>query len=194
MGKNYKAIDTTKGFTDGYIKQVCFRNEHLKKQVGPFKWFILTLVEFIVGAELIESIIFTGSVPPHKNLNKNDSEQYGNELHLTLHIPAGLITNLLRNQIIELLYYKFYSQYLILEQVGNVHIDDNKKTINCTRTRFRARKNLFSQFIAVRRVYDLFWLIVNLMVDLIVFIATTDIQLVLLSALIVEAFRRVLRV
>lgn len=194
MDKDYEVVDGAKGFTGSYLKTVCFRNDELKRQVSAFKWFILTVVEFLVGSELLENFVVTGSVPPYKTIKKDDSPSYGAELHLTLHIPAGFFTNLLRKQIIELLYYKFHWQYLILDQVGETHINDDEKVIDCTRTRFRARKELFYQFIAVRRVYDLFWLVFNLSIDLLVFFATTDIKMALVAALSIEAIRRVLRV
>lgn len=194
MSKNYKVIDSDKGRPNSYLKLVAFRNEELKKQVSSLKWFILTVVEMIVGTELLESFVTTGSVPTYKKILKEDSDEYGNELHLSLHIPAGLVTNILRSQIIDLLYYKYYLQYLILYPVGKPCEDNKSKTIDCSRTRFRARKNVFYQFIALRRVYDLFWLIFNITVDSLVFVATTDIKFVLLSALTIEAIRRLLRV
>jgi len=194
MSKNHKVIDMANGRTKGYLKEVCFRSTDLKQRISSIKWFTLTIIEVIVGAELLESIVTTGSVKPNETLAKTDSEQYGNELHLTLHIPAGLITNLLRNQIIELLYYKYYLHYLVLTPVGEPCVDDNSNIIDCSRTRFRARKNVFYQFIALRRVYDLFWLVFNISVDLLIFLTTTDINLALLSALSIEAARRLLRV
>jgi len=194
MKKNYKVIDTQNGRIGSYLKLVCYRNTNLKAQVTPIKWFVMTIVELIVGTELLESFVTTGSVPPYKTIVKDDSDNYGNELHLSLHIPAGLITNILRNQIIELLYYKYSLQYLVLEPVGEPHVNNEQSTIDCSRTRFRARKEIFYQFIALRRVYDFFWLVCNLTIDLMVFFITTDIKFVLLSALAVEAFRRFLRV
>ena len=194
MVQNYKVIDSTNGRTRGYLNEVYFRNDELKQKVGLWKWAVLTIIEMIVGAELLESLVTTASVLPYRNLKKVDSEEYGNELHLALHIPAGLVTNLLRKQVIELLYYKYYLQYLILDPVGECDVNSESKTIDCSRTRFRARKNVFYQFIALRRVYELFWLIFNIAVDLLVYLATTDIKFVLLSALTVEAIRRVLRV
>ena len=190
----YKVTDKTEGKTDGYIKVVFFRNDEIKSKISAFRWFILTIVEMVVGTEILESFTTTGSVKPCKTIVKADSDNYGDELHLTLHIPAGLITNILRNQIIELLYYKFHYQYMILESVGEPVIDKTKGTIDCSRTRFRARKELFYQFIALRRVYDFTWLIVNLSIDTVVFFATTDIKFALVSAIVVEAIRRFLKV
>jgi len=194
MDKDYKVIDNAKGHTTGYHKNVFFRSDGLKKQVTAIKWFFLTVVEMIVGSELLESFIITGSVPPYGTNIKDDSHKYGKESHLTNHIPAGFFTNLLKTQIIELLYYKFHWHYLILDQVGEPQIDDKKKVIDCTRTRFRAKKDLFYQYIALRRVYDLSWVVFNLAIDLIVFFITTDLELVLISAISVEAIRRILRV
>ncbi|MBT1443308.1 hypothetical protein KJI95_02030 [Shewanella sp. JM162201] len=193
MTKDYRVIDSAKGRTESYLRLVCFRSPELKKEISLWKWFVLTIVEMVVGTELLESFLTTGSVSPYKTLIKEDSTEYGNELHLTLHIPAGLITNLLRNKIIELLYYKHFLHYLILVPVGEPCVNDESKTIDCSRTRFRARKNIFYQFISLRRVYDLFWLVFNITIDLLVFLATTDIQFALLSALTIEAIRRLLR-
>lgn len=194
MSNNYKVIDNTQPSANSYLKMVCFRNTDIKKQILPFKWFLLTLVEMIVGTELLESLVTTGSVQPSKTLIKEDSEKYGSELHLSLHIPSGFITNILRKQIIEVLYYKYSLQYLILVPIGEPVIDEQKKIIDCSGTRFRARKNIFHQFMVLRRVYDLFWLVLNITVDLLVFVATTDIKLALLSALTLEAIRRLVRI
>lgn len=194
MKNNFKVIDTQNKRTGSYLKLVCYRNTDLKAQVTRFKWFVMTIVEMVVGTELLESLVTTGSVPPYQTIIKDDSDNYGNELHLSLHIPAGLITNILRNQIIELLYYKYSLQYLILVPVGEPYVNKEESTIDCSRTRFRARKEIFYQFIALRRVYDLFWLIFNLTIDLMVFLITTDIKFALLSAFAVEALRRLLRV
>ena len=194
MTKNYKVIDSTSRHTEGYLKTVLFRSAELKKMISMWKWSVLTLVEMIVGTELLESFVTTGSVLPYRRQAEENSKEYGNELHLTLHIPAGLITNLLRQKIIELLYYKYSLHYLILDSVGEPSINNESKIIDCSRTRFRARKNLFYQFIALRRVYDLFWLVFNIIIDSLVFLATTDIKFALLSALTVEAIRRLLRV
>ncbi|MGI2121253.1 hypothetical protein ACRN9J_03500 [Shewanella baltica] len=194
MSKNYRVIDSQNGIVGSYLKMVCYRNSDLMGQVTALKWFAMTIVEMVVGTELLESFVITGSVIPYYTIVKDDSANYGSELHLSLHIPEGVITNILRNQIIELLYYKYSLQYLILSPVGKPYVNNEKNTIDCSRTRFRARKDIFYQFIALRRVYDLFWLVFNVTVDLIVFFVTTDIKFALLSALFVEAIRRLLRV
>ena len=158
------------------------------------KWIWLTLIELIVGPELIESIVTTASVPPDGKNQKEDSSKFGAELHLTLHIPSGLVTNFLRPKIIELLYYKFYWQYLLITPVGEPYINDKARTIDCTRTRFRARKEVFYQLIALRRVYDLSWLVFNLSVDLLVYYLSSSLEWALVSALIIEGARRLLKV
>ncbi|WP_020411181.1 hypothetical protein [Microbulbifer variabilis] len=194
MNKAYEVIDHANSYTGGYIKEVFLRDQELKGQIGYFKWLIITLVEMIVGSELLESLIVTGSVPPHNTIEKIDSSKYGSEMHLSLHIPAGLVTGIFKRQILEVLYFKFYCRYEILDKVGEPFINHRNRVIDCTRVRFRARKSLFYQFIALRRVYDLFWLVLNLLIDVIVFFITTDIKFALLAALIVEALRRILRV
>lgn len=166
---DYRVLDKTQAYEKSYISVVFRRNERLKDDISLRKWIWLTLIELIVGFELIESIVTTASVPPYGKNQKEDSSKYGAELHLTLHIPSGLITNFLRSQIVELLYYKFYLKYLLLSPMSEPYIDDEARTIDCTRTRFRARKEIFYQLIALRRVYDLSWLVFNLSIDFLVF-------------------------
>ncbi len=106
-----------------------FRTDELKEHVTLYKWFILTIVEMVVGPEIIESIVTTGSVPPFKTIVKDDSYKFGAERHLTLHIPSGIVTNILRPIIIELLYYKFHKLYLILEPTSEPYVNENTKTV-----------------------------------------------------------------
>lgn len=191
---DYRVIDEASAYKKSYLGVVFLRNERVKSDISLIKWVWLTLVEIIVGSEILESIVTTGSVYPHDNIEKDDSIKYGAELHLNLHIPSGIITNFLRNHIIELLYYKFYYQYLIFRPVGVPDFDDDNKTINCTRTRFRADKGMFYQLIALRRVYDLSWLLINLSIDLIVFCFFQNIESALISAILVEGIRRLLKI
>ncbi len=191
---DYRVLDKTKAHEKSYISVVFRRNDRLKDDISLSKWIWLTLIELIVGFELIESIVTTASVPPYGKNQIEDSGKYGAELHLTHHIPSGLITNLLRSQIIELLYYKFYYQYLLLSLVGEPYIDDTAHTIDCTRTMFRARKEIFYQLIALRRVYDLSWLVFNLFIDLLVYYLSSSLEWALVSALTIEGVRRLLKV
>jgi len=191
---DYRVIDKTTAYEKSYIGVVFRRNDRLKNDISLIKWLWLTLIELVVGFELIESIVTTASVPPYGKNQKEDSGKYGAELHLSLHIPSGLITNFLRPQIIELLYYKYYYQYLLLSPVGEPDINDTKNIIDCTRTRFRARKEIFYQLIALRRVYDFSWLVFNLSVDLIVYYLSSNLEWALVSALTIEGIRRLLKV
>jgi hypothetical protein len=191
---NYKIIDNQTAYTSSYIGTVFRRNPNLKTMISFWRWTWLTILEIVVGAELLENIIISGSVFPHENITKkDDSTKFGNELHLTLHIPSGFITNFFRPKIIELLYYKFCCQYLLLHPVGETSINHNKKTIDCTRTRFRANKELFYQLIAFRRVYEISWLGFNLLVDILVLYFSYNINWAIISAISVEAIRRLLK-
>ena len=191
---DYRVLDKTGAYEKSYIGVVFRRHDRLKDDISLSKWIWLTLIELIVGPELIESIVTTASVPPYGKNPKEDISKYGAEFHLTLHIPSGLITNFLRPQIIELLYYKFHWQYLLLMPLGEPYIDVKARTIDCTRTRFRARKEIFYQLIALRRVYDLSWLVFNLSVDLLVYYLSSSLEWALVSALTIEGARRLLKV
>ncbi len=190
----YKVVDQSSAYLGSYIRILFFRKSELVKEIPLLKWVWLTFVEFIFGIELLESIVTTGSVKPYKNIEKPDSHLFGDEIHLNHHIPSGLLTNLFRPYLVQLLYFKYYKQYLILIPVGEPYINDAENRIDCTRTRFRARKEVFSQLITFRRIYELMWVIFNLSVDLIVYYFSKSIEWALLSAMCIEALRRFLRV
>lgn len=146
----------------------------------------------LVGVELLESIVTTGSVEPYRTIKKDDSSEFGAELHLNLHIPTGIVTNMCRRFILEVLYYKYYWQYLIFDRVGDPHINGKEKIIDCTRTRFRAKKSLFYQMIALRRVYNLAWIIFNISIDILVYYLSSSIDAAILSGIAIETLRRLL--
>lgn len=197
---NYEVIDRSKYLDSSYLRAVLFRGNNLRgsephiPHVSRWKWIRLTLIELAFGIDLIDSIITTGSVPPHKNIDSEDNENFGAPLHLNNHIPFSLMSSKCRKAIVEVLYYKYYLHYYIIWPVGEPHIDDNKQRIDVTRTRFRAGKDRFYQLIALRKVYDVIWLVGNLSIDLFVYLLFQSLEAALLSALTVEGFRRFLRI
>ena len=189
-----KAVDRSNYYQQSYFPTVFFRGDRVKDLVSRRKWAWLTVVELIVGVDLIESILATSSVPPHKNIRKKDSNEYGLPQTLNNHIPAGMITNLLRPNVIEVLYFKYYGQYLILWPDSEIRHDEAKTEIDLTRYRFAAGKDRLNQLMALRKVYDGSWLIANLSIDALVWIASQNLESVLISALLVEGLRRALRI
>ena len=194
MHKNYSVIDKGSAYESGYLKLVFFRRTTLVDKVSLIRWVQLTIVEMIVGYELLESFLITASVPSDFKDREPDNEDYGKPMHLRLHIPMGLVNKRLKPYILEVLYYKYYLQYLMIEPVQAPKRDELTKTINCTRTRFRAKKSMFYQLIYFRRVYDLTWLLTNVCIDLAVYLSSSDINLAIISALLVEGFRRLIKI
>ncbi|ETZ09179.1 hypothetical protein [Vibrio parahaemolyticus] len=194
MNKNYRVVDKTRTYEDGYLKLVFFRSHKLRDRIGRMRWILVTLTELMVGAELLESLLVTASVPPSLQSEKAEYERFGLPLHLSMHIPMGFVTKKLKFKILEVLYYKYCLQYMILESTSPPKVNELEKIINCTRTKFRVNKYTFYQFIALRRVYDLSWLVFNISLDLLIYVWSNDLNAALLSALFVEGLRRAIKV
>ncbi|WP_318408165.1 hypothetical protein [Photobacterium leiognathi] len=181
--KTKKVIDNSEYSKDGFYHLIWSRGDELKSEINRYYWFYLTLIEMLVGYELIENIIITS------NCNNND---IGKGLHLNMLIPNGFVNNFFRKRILDLLYFKYYLRYKSL-CISSI-VDNNSENINCTRKKFFSRKGVSYQFIAFRRCYDIFWLIMNLFFDAIVYFYTNDISMVLVAALLFEGLRRIVKI
>ncbi|WP_157579940.1 hypothetical protein [Teredinibacter turnerae] len=190
--KNYRAVDHSQVVKTNMFKGFAIRNNTAKESVGLLKWIWLCIVEIMFGEELIESIVTTASVDNMSDRYK--SSDYGIALNLSVHIPSGVMINIFRKSVIEVLYYKFYIQYLLIEPRDEVDINQHKSEIDCTRIRFSVFKQKFWQIIAFRRIYIFSWVIINASIDLVVYLFSTSISMALISAFIVEGLRRLIKV
>ncbi|MCD9485460.1 hypothetical protein GLP25_20070 [Photobacterium phosphoreum] len=181
--KTKNVIDNSEYSKNGFYQLIWFRGDDLKSEINRYYWFYLTLIEMLVGYELVENVILTS------NGNNNDT---GKGLHLNRIIPSGIINNFLRKRILDVLYFKYYCRYKMF-CISSV-VDNDLDEINCTRKVFFAKKGNFYQLIAFRRCYDLFWLVLNIFVDTIVYFYTNDISMVLISAISIEGIRRLLKI
>jgi len=193
MSSHIRIIDNSNLVKQNYLKIVWFRNEQLKKEVSLFRWIWLCALEIMFGEELLENFVITcpdNTSPEHENSNN----EYCMANMLNSHIPNGIFTNVFRKQLIELLYYKYYLQYLMIipSSEYSVHVEQN--TINLTRSPFWFRKKLLYQVIAFRRVYILSAIAFNLAVDFAVFVYSSDLHITALVAISLEAFRRLLKI
>ena len=180
-----KIKDDTKSHTSSYFWLVLTRQSDEAKEIGIIDWIKLTLFELMFGEELLEQLTLTSS---YNNVGEN--QKTGHMLHLNDIIPAGFLTNLFRQQILQLLYFKFFKIYLFLASESEVRESDS--VVDLTRSRFAMRHELLYQVIAFRRVYILCWLCFNISIDLIVY-STSDLQTAILSALTIEGLRRLLK-
>ncbi|EPW6912953.1 hypothetical protein ACWOYC_004607, partial [Vibrio parahaemolyticus] len=192
--KNFRVIDTHDFYGKSYLSTVMFRNVDVKSEISLFKWLKLTLIEMAIGVELLENIIMSFSVDPYENYRKILGDGYGATRHLSDFIPYGIFNNLVRESALEILFYKYHRQYLLLMPAEDYDYDEKSKSIDCTRTRFTAKKELFAELIAFRRVYELFWLIFNLSLDILVFLVSDSLEATIATAISIEGLRRLLRV
>ncbi|MXR36660.1 hypothetical protein [Craterilacuibacter sinensis] len=188
---DYTVIDSTKVLDGHYLKKLFWRAEPLKNEVSACKWLWLTAVEIVFGKEILEHMVINASVASVGN--HPHVKDHGKIMHLSRHIPAGIVTNLFRKHIVEVLYYKFYRQYGILSPEESPYPKEGKRIIDCSQNRFCVDKTYLEQFISFRRAYDFSWLIINILTDAIIYFVSSDLTLAMLSALVVEAFRRFLK-
>ncbi|MGQ0689890.1 MAG: hypothetical protein ACT4NK_14140 [Limnobacter sp.] len=190
--RDLKVIDTQKPIVQNYWKIVFFREpKRVAPAISRFKWTWLCIFEVLFGQELLESLVTTASVsgcPEDPDLQR----LWGRAAQLNLHIPSGIFTNIVRAQLVEVLYYKYYLQYLFIKPVADIHCFDNE-TIDLTRTRFRLNKELLYLVIPFRRTYLATALGVNLAADLAVYLATSSPTAVAVAAASIEACRRLLK-
>jgi len=193
MARYYKVIDTQKAIAQNYFSLVFFRGENVKNEVSLLRWIWLCLIEMLFGEELLESIVTTASNSGCPE-DKDKDRKYGEPSQLNLHIPNGILTNLFRRQIIQVLYYKFYLQYLFLLPVTNPYKNVTNYTIDVSRIRFRFRKSLLYLVIAFRRVYLFAALILNIAVDISVYLISESVFYAIAAGFIIELLRRLFKI
>ncbi|MEZ9945542.1 hypothetical protein [Vibrio sp. 10N.222.54.F10] len=190
---NYKVIDKSRQPPSSLFRSVFIRNLENRSSISRFKWFKLNVLEIIFGVELIESVVNSST----GITSRNENLQYGKDMKLNNFIPSGLLTNFFRASLIEVLYFKYYQQYYLLrptQLIEKSDFNENLDTLDCSYIRFSAFKEVFYQLISLRRVYESCHLIVNISIDVIVYSYTNRVELALLSALIIESIRRLVKV
>ena len=185
-------VDRTPLIAPNYFKAVFRRDVERTAHVPLHKWLWYGCLEVFFGDELVESLITTASLSGSPDAEDPKGE-FGWPLQLGLHVPAGFFSNLFHRHLVELLYYKFYRQYLLIEPVGKCDADVSEGYLDVTRVRYRLRKSLLYQVIAFRRVYLAEMLALNVVMDLLVFAVSNSIAFALLSAALIEALRRLMK-
>lgn len=188
-----KVIDNSNYAKPNLFKVIFFRNNDNIKCLSRLKWMKLTLLEMTFGSELLENVFFCSTRTSTRNIS-GDKEEYGKEITLNSYIPNGVFINFFRESLIEVLFYKYYQQYFLIMPCSNTKFDTTSTSIDCTRNQFFSKKSVFNQLISIRRIYELTHIMLNLLIDLLVYIVTDRIDLALLSALFVESIRRILKV
>lgn len=185
-------VDKTTPITPNYFKSVFFRDSKRTAHIPLSKWVWYSILELFFGEELLESLVTTASLSGSKDAPDPEGK-YGYPLQLSLQVPAGFFSNLMRRHLVELLYYKYYQQYLLIEPVAEVFSDAEGKYWDVTRVRFRMRKELLYQMIAFRRVYLAEALTLNFLIDALVYAITQSGYTAILAAIGVETWRRLMK-
>ena len=187
--RNPKVIDTLRPIVQNYWRIVYLRDpERVAPVVSRLRWVRLCVLEVLFGQELLESLVTPASVSGCPE-DPDPEKKWGKPAQLNLHIPSGLFTNLVRSQLVEVLYFKFYLQYLFIRPVSEIYYSDNEP-IDLTRTRFRLNKELLYLVIPFRRTYLATALGINLATDVVVYAATSSPLAVAFAAATIEACRR----
>lgn len=186
-------VDRTTPIAPNYFKVVFFRDSERTAHVPLRKWLWYSLLEVFFGEELLESLVTTASLSGSSDAPDPEGK-YGWPLQLSLQVPSGFFSNLFRKQLVELLYYKFHHQYMLIEPIADVYPDPAGKHWDVTRVRFRMKKELLYQLIAFRRVYLAEALALNIAGDALVYAATHSAIAAMLSAFALESLRRFMKI
>ena len=192
--KNFTIVDKKySSLSPNYFKTIFFRKEELKPEISLGKWVWLCVLEVLFGAELLENLAITSSVSGCPE-EPDPKREYGLPQQLSLHIPAGIFTSLFHNQILQLLYYKYYLQYLLILPVSHPYIDEAKAQIHVERVRFRLRKSLLYQFIAFRRIYIAIAIALSLCFNIVAYFISDSLSITVIFAATLEAVRRLFKI
>jgi len=192
MSKYFKIVDSQSPIKHNYFSIVFIRGEHVKSKLSLPRWLWLCAVEVLFGKELLESFVVTASNSGSPE-DLDEKREYGEPNQLNLHIPSGVFTNLFREQILQVLYYKYYLQYLFILPLSEPIEDEQSNTINLTRVRFRLRKSLLYLIIPFRRVYIVSAIAVHLVVEALSYLVTTNLWFVAAVGALIELLRRLLK-
>lgn len=192
MPNYYRVVDSQRPIVQNYFSLLLIRGERVANLVPLLQWIRLTIVEVLFGQELLESFVTTASksgCPEEPDLDR----RYGLPMQLNLHIPSGIFTNLMRGQLVEVMYYKYYLQYLFIQPVVKPNTDESARIIDVSDVRFRFNKDLLYLVIPFRRAYVLLALATTIVADVAVYALTSNITVAAFVAALLEICRRVLK-
>lgn len=192
MPRYIKVVDAQPPIRQNYFAIVFFRGERVRDKLSLLRWSWLCAIEVLFGKELLESFVITASNSGSPE-DLDEKREYGEPNHLNLHIPSGIFTNLFRQQLLQVLYYKFHLQYLLILPLSTPFEDQQRGTIELTRVRFRLRKSLLYLIIPFRRVYVFSAIAVNLAADLLAYLLTTNLWVAFTVGASLEFIRRILK-
>lgn len=188
---SYALRDVEKVKAPSVMGLVFFRTGE-NKNIGFIFWLKLLLFEIMFGEEMLNNLVMTASYSNSGVFElSSEIEDSGWKKQINYHIPNGIINNLFKCQITEMMYYKFYKQYLILET------DDIEKPVKCgevldiSNVEFKVSKDRLHQFMELKKLYNFIGATLNIIFDGLVYMCSKRLDFALLSGVLIEYFRKI---
>jgi len=164
---------------DSILPKIFIQNKSQK--INRLKWFKLVLLESYLGEPLIDIIL---SVSSHQTSSKvfagSETVSGGYQGELEFFIPATFINRLLKGHILELLEIKYCAHYEVLTKE---EIEDGEALYSATPLNLPILSEL-------KLSYNTIWIVLNITIDVIVYLITSDLSAALVSGALIEFFRR----
>jgi len=164
--------------------RLVFCRSNRTSEICLISWMWLTLIELMLGEELIEQLTITAAY------NEPTAAKSGHPLHLNDLVPYGLVTNLFRQRVLQIFYYKYHKQYDFLRAEAKPDESDNE--VDTRGSRFAVAHDSLHRLISFRRVYVVAAVVFNFITSFAVFVFG-DLILALLTSLAIEGLRRLAR-
>lgn len=149
----------------------------------------MLLLELYIGEHLLEMLSNTASYNHEMTVPKINNETNGWRRPLEDFIPATFINKLALKNILELIHKKYINHYKIIQKVqpdkSEIEVDSVQSD-----ERYELNHGNLHLLTELKLSYNTTWVILNGIVDLIVYFITQDIASMLLAGALVEFIRR----
>ncbi|SEH07398.1 hypothetical protein [Candidatus Venteria ishoeyi] len=150
-------------------------------KISLLSWTKLLLLEVYLGEQLLEMLSNTASFNMDAPFNGKTN---GWERSLIDFIPATLINRLLSKSILVLLNDKFHSHYALMKHVQAPEGEEEIVSL------YKLNNENLHLLTELKLAYNTIWITLNVIVDVVVYIATNDISITLLTGAVIEFIRR----
>jgi len=162
---------------ESVFKSIFFRHD---STIGLWRWFKMLSTELYVGEQLLDLIGVTASHSKEKTPQDPafTAPANGWRAELQQYIPATFLNRVLQDRITEVLEVKYGNSYNLIKQVGHQP------------GLWEQNPNRLYMISELRLAYNTCWTAFNILVDIIVYLITSDLAAALLAGGFIEALRR----
>ena len=183
--------DTEKLKTPSVLKLLFFRAEN-NKDVPIFLWIKILITELFFAEEILDNLVMTSS---YNNTGifelSGGAKDSGWNRQICYHIPNGIVNNFFIKPITEMIFIKYYRQYLIIETDCQLIPINEDNSIDISEVDFKVSKERLHQFMELKKLYNFIGVILNILFDSIVYLATKRIDFAILSGAVIEWIRKI---